>query len=48
MGEVDGQPVEGFDFGNSPSKLIGRNLAGKHLIQRTSAGTVLDILDIYA
>ncbi|MBM4431827.1 MAG: 2-phosphosulfolactate phosphatase, partial [Chloroflexi bacterium] len=39
MGEVNGLPVEGFDFGNSPSALIGRDLAGRRLIQRTSAGT---------
>ncbi len=39
MGEVGGLPVEGFDFGNSPTSLIGQNLAGKQLIQRTSAGT---------
>ena len=39
MGEVNGLPVEGFDFGNSPSALIGRDLVGRHLIQRTSAGT---------
>jgi len=39
MGEVDGLPVEGFDFGNSPSKLVGHDLAGKQLIQHTIAGT---------
>ena len=39
MGEVDGMPVEGFDFGNSPSALIGLDLSGRRLIQRTSAGT---------
>lgn len=38
-GEVDGYPVEGFDLGNSPSALIGSDLSGKRLIQRTSAGT---------
>jgi len=39
MGEVDGLPVEGFDLDNSPSALIGRDLTGRRLIQRTSAGT---------
>jgi 2-phosphosulfolactate phosphatase len=39
MGEVGGYPIEGFDFGNSPSELLGRDLAGRRLIQRTSAGT---------
>ncbi len=39
LGEVDGYPVEGFDFGNSPSVLIGSDLSGKRLIQRTTAGT---------
>lgn len=39
MGEIDGLPVEGFDLDNSPSALIGRDLTGRRLIQRTSAGT---------
>src|SRR6266508_6970461 len=39
MGEVDGLPVEGFDFSNSPAELIGRDLGGRRMIQRTSAGT---------
>jgi len=39
MGEEDGLPVDGFDFDNSPSALIGRDLTGCRLIQRTSAGT---------
>lgn len=39
MGEVHGQPPEGFDFGNSPTEMFQQNLNGKHLIQRTSAGT---------
>lgn len=39
MGEVGGQQPEGFDFGNSPSALIGLDLSGRRLIQRTSAGT---------
>jgi len=39
MGEEHGQPPEGFDFGNSPTETLQQNLLGKHLIQRTSAGT---------
>jgi len=39
MGEVDGLPVDGFDFGNSPPQFDGLNLRGVHLIQRTSSGT---------
>lgn len=39
MGEVDGLPVAGFDFSNSPGDLVGRDFAGARFIQRTSAGT---------
>lgn len=39
MGEVGGYPVPGFDFDNSPSKMAPRALAGRRLIQRTTAGT---------
>jgi len=39
MGEVDGLLVPGFDFSNSPIQFDGLDLAGRHLIQRTSAGT---------
>lgn len=39
MGEVNGLPVEGFDFDNSPAQFIDRDLSGAHLIQRTSSGT---------
>lgn len=39
MGEVDGLPVAGFDFWNSPVQLSMADLDGKTLIQRTSAGT---------
>jgi 2-phosphosulfolactate phosphatase len=39
MGEVDGLAVEGFDFSNSPVDLLGRDLSGRRMIQRTSAGT---------
>jgi len=39
MGEVNGVPVQGFDFNNSPTALIDQGLTGKVMIQRTSAGT---------
>lgn len=39
MGEVGGMPVEAFDLWNSPSQVEGLDLAGKTLVQRTSAGT---------
>jgi 2-phosphosulfolactate phosphatase len=39
MGEVDGLPVSGFDLGNSPTEIAGSDLAGRRLIQRTTAGT---------
>jgi 2-phosphosulfolactate phosphatase len=39
IGEVGGWRPQGFDFGNSPSALIGRDLGGRLLIQRTGAGT---------
>jgi 2-phosphosulfolactate phosphatase len=39
MGEVGGLRPPGFDFGNSPSELVGQNLTGRTLIHRTSAGT---------
>ena len=39
MGEVNGVPPDGFNFGNSPTEIARQNLNGKRLIQRTSAGT---------
>ena len=39
MGESGGMPVEGFDLENSPAQFRGLDLAGKTLVQRTSAGT---------
>lgn len=39
MGEVGGLPPEGFDFGNSPTQLEDAPVAGRHLVQRTGAGT---------
>lgn len=39
MGEVDGLPVPGFDFSNSPAEIAAHDFSGITLIQRTSAGT---------
>jgi 2-phosphosulfolactate phosphatase len=39
MGEVRGVKPEGFDYGNSPTEIARQELNGKHMIQRTSAGT---------
>ncbi len=39
MGEEHGIPPEGFDFGNSPTRIVEENLEGGTIIQRTSAGT---------
>lgn len=39
MGEAHGLPIEGFDYGNSPTQLAQQNLTGRELIQRTTAGT---------
>lgn len=39
MGEVDGHPVDGFDFDNSPTAMDVRDLTGRTLVQRTTAGT---------
>ncbi|MBN1146337.1 MAG: 2-phosphosulfolactate phosphatase [Anaerolineales bacterium] len=39
VGEIGGRAIQGFDFSNSPSQLANLDLAGRLLIQRTSAGT---------
>jgi 2-phosphosulfolactate phosphatase len=39
MGEVAGLPIPEFDYSNSPAQFDGISLAGRTLIQRTSAGT---------
>jgi 2-phosphosulfolactate phosphatase len=39
MGEVGGHAPPGFNFGNSPHELSQADVAGKTIIQRTSAGT---------
>jgi 2-phosphosulfolactate phosphatase len=39
IGEERGLMPAGFDFGNSPAALLGRDLRGRRVIQRTSLGT---------
>lgn len=39
MGEVDGLMIAGFDLSNSPAEMAKADVAGRVLIQRTSAGT---------
>jgi 2-phosphosulfolactate phosphatase len=39
IGEVRGRRPADFEFGNSPARLIGVDLSGKTIAQRTSAGT---------
>ncbi len=38
-GEIGGRPIPGFEVGNSPSKIVGLDLTGRRVVQRTSAGT---------
>lgn len=38
-GEVNGRPIPGFDYGNSPAVLARANLNGRTLILRSSSGT---------
>ncbi len=39
MGEVGGLKIAGFDYGNSPTELVGQDLIERDFIQRTTAGT---------
>ena len=39
IGERDGIKIEGFDFGNSPTEIRGRDFTGKTVVHNTSAGT---------
>ena len=40
MGHAEGGlPPKGFDFGNSPSALIGQDFSDRRVVQRTGAGT---------
>jgi 2-phosphosulfolactate phosphatase len=41
IGEVGGMPIEGFDYGNSPSQILNAKsdqFKGKTIVQRTSSG----------
>ncbi|HET6910054.1 MAG TPA: 2-phosphosulfolactate phosphatase, partial [Mycobacteriales bacterium] len=53
MGENHGRRPPGFDFSNSPVAIAAADLAGRVLVQRTSAGTrgvlaAVDADEIYA
>jgi 2-phosphosulfolactate phosphatase len=48
MGEVNGLPVPGFDFWNSPAQIQDENLEGIILVQRTTAGTQGMVRSIHA
>jgi 2-phosphosulfolactate phosphatase len=39
VGEENTFPIEGFDYGNSPSSFLDKDLHGKHFVQRTTCGT---------
>jgi 2-phosphosulfolactate phosphatase len=39
MGEDRGRRIPGFDLSNSPAEVAAADLAGRDLVQRTSAGT---------
>ncbi len=41
LGEVNGEPLDGYEFGNSPTELLSRDreyFAGRTAVQRTSSG----------
>jgi 2-phosphosulfolactate phosphatase len=38
VGEVGGQPIPGFDHGNSPERMAALDLAGRALVLRSSSG----------
>jgi 2-phosphosulfolactate phosphatase len=48
LGEVDGVQVPGFDLGNSPSQIAGKDLSGRKVIQRTTTGTQAVALAVQA
>ena len=39
IGERHGKKCDGFDYGNSPSSIVKKDVAGKTIIHTTSAGT---------
>lgn len=38
VGEKDGYPISGFDFGNSPAMILEHDLTGKSVVLRTTNG----------
>ncbi len=48
MGELNGKPIPGYDLGNSPYDVMVRDLTGRRLIHRTSAGTQGLVRSIHA
>ena len=41
FGEIDTKPIEGFDYGNSPSETFDLDLSGKKAVIKTTNGTDL-------
>ena len=39
VGERGGRKLDGFDYGNSPTEILGADLAGRTLVHTTHAGT---------
>ena len=39
MGEIKGEIIQGFDYGNSPTQFEGRAIKGSTIVQRTTCGT---------
>lgn len=39
IGERGGVKIEGFDYGNSPTEILGRDFRGKVVVHTTTAGT---------
>ena len=39
VGEIDGKPIDGFDFGNSPYDVGRAELSGRTLVLRSTSGT---------
>jgi 2-phosphosulfolactate phosphatase len=48
VGEQQGRPVAGFDFGNSPPALLAAELAGRRLVLRSTAGTQGVVAGVHA
>jgi 2-phosphosulfolactate phosphatase len=39
IGERGGVKIDGFDYGNSPTEILGRDFRGKAIVHTTTAGT---------